>query len=69
MQSLIRRRRTHTAHVEALADALGDAHGVSARPAQVVDPNTARGRPGFTGFTGARVEVRERGAGWPARGR
>jgi len=50
-------------------DALSDAYDVSARPARVVDPNTARGRPGSTGLTGARVEIQERGAGGPARGR
>jgi len=54
---------------DALADTLADAHGVSARTARVVDPNTARGRPGSTGLTGARVEVRERGACEPAQAR
>jgi len=57
------------AHADALADAPAGAHGVRARPARVVDPNTARARPGSTGLTGARVVVPERAAGGPARGR
>jgi len=57
------------AHADAPGHALDDAQGVSARPARVVYPNTARGRPGSTGLTGARVEARERRVAGPARGR